>query len=331
MDKDPTLAALWEELGKLGFRHREKYGAVFKELYLAEKQITSETEREQVLLIRNWLLVPYSFWPIYFPGLGKHVLGEIRSGRRISAQVETILSFLRKFPTRAAQQIVAEHELEVQEGAYGRFLLSTAKFAALEAAKLKCPRFQADYARLKKDFNVDKFRDPRRGLLRRTMVMERNFKAESWFFQIVSDEEEAFQLALDSLCCAHDLYGIEGDRPLLQKLSVNVTPFNVLISVPLYLLPDFRRDINWNAIANLLATLGAEPIGEKRAAQEQEKIDEALRTLRAAETATALKLTGDARLAHIRKEAGLPKTADARKIRKLVADARVHLEGAADE
>jgi hypothetical protein len=327
MDKDPLLAALWEELGKLGFHHREKYGAVFKELYLAERNLTSDTDRGHIATIRNWLLVPYSFWPVYFPGLGKHLLSEIRSGRGVSTQVQTILGFLRRFPSKAAQRIVAEHEREVQKGSYGRFLKRTAKFAALEAAKLKCPRFQADYAKLKSDFNVEKYRDPKTGLLRRTMVMERNFKAEQWFFQAISDEEEALQLAVDSLCCDHNLYGIEWDRPLLQKLAVNVTPFSVLISVPLYLLPDFRRDINWGEIARLLVMLGAEQTGEKELSARAERDGMLRRVSRAANAADVLGLKGEEKLAYIIKEAELPKETGDRQVRKWIAAGKKLEEG----
>ena len=325
MDKDPLFEAMWAELGKLGFRHQQKYGRVFKQLYLAERNAAHIRDQQHLAFIRKWLLVPYSFWPIDFGGLGRYVASEVAAGRTLKPQIETILGMLRRMPSKAAQQIIIEHESEVEAGEYGRFMRVSAKFEAMQRAKMLDPRFQADWARLCREHNIEKYRNNPRRIIRRTMVMERNFKPPEWMILSLDEEEELLQLAIDALCYDHCLYGVEGDgKPLLLKVTVNVTAFGLLIGVPSYLLPDFKRDFNWNNMAKLLEALGAESIGEKRASTEQEKIDIAVRTLRAAERADALGLVGAERIQFIVKEGSHPPSTDARKIRKLVALAKEH-------
>ena len=40
---------------------------------------------------------------------------------------------------------------------------------------------------------------------------------------------------------------MEGEKPLLLKLSVNLTPFSTLIEVPKYWSFDPKRDLTWGA------------------------------------------------------------------------------------
>ena len=136
MEKDPLFTLMWEDLGKLGFRHREKYGNTFKQLYLQERNTDYLPDREHLAFVRKWLLVPYSFWPVDFSGLARYLCCEVASGRRLSTRVELTLSMLRRFPAKAAQRIIIEHENEVSLGEYGRFMRSSAKFEAFQKAKL---------------------------------------------------------------------------------------------------------------------------------------------------------------------------------------------------
>jgi len=81
-------------------------------------------------------------------------------------------------------------------------------------------------------------------------VEERNFRTNDWKFSWRT-EAERFQLVFDAFCHRWDLYGIEWDRPLLLKLSVNLTPFSTMIEVPRYWSFDPKRDLKWGAVTKL--------------------------------------------------------------------------------
>ena len=318
--------AMWDELGKSGFRHRERYGSTFRALYEAEYSAPDPVSRQHLAFVRKWLLVPASVWPIDFCGFGKHLVWEIKNGRSLSRRVELILRMVRRFPSKAAQAIIFEHENESSSGDYGRFFKSSAKFESLQHAKEIDPLFLEDLQALHDEFNIDKkqYRDAD-GIIRRSLVLERNRRPDDFYITSLDEEEQEFQLAFTAFCFEHNLWGIIGNKPLLLKVSVNPTPYSVLLEIPCYLLPDFRRDFNYTAIARLLESLGAEGLGDKRARNDRERLDLALRVWQAALQAEANGLKGEDRICFITKEGGMSPNDDARKIRKLLSVARDHL------
>jgi len=112
------------------------------------------------------------------------------------------------------------------------------------------------------------------------MVQERNFRPSDWKFSW-GTEAQRFQNVFDAFCHRWNLYGMERkktsnfklqtsgkpqnsnlkenanaaeeseDRPLLLKLSVNLTPFSTMIEVPKYWSFDPKRDLKWGAVTKL--------------------------------------------------------------------------------
>ena len=62
----------------------------------------------------------------------------------------------------------------------------------------------------------------KRGVIRRRLSQERSFR-EGWRFDW-SDRQSRFRNVFDAFCYAWDLYGVEKDKPLLMKVTVNPTP-----------------------------------------------------------------------------------------------------------
>jgi hypothetical protein len=56
---------------------------------------------------------------------------------------------------------------------------------------------------------------------------------------------------------------MEGDRPLLLKLTVNLTPFGTMILIPGYWSFDPKRDLNWKAITALHRARGVQRYGSE--------------------------------------------------------------------
>lgn len=111
------------------------------------------------------------------------------------------------------------------------------------------------------------------------MVQERNFRPDGWEFrwQTIRDR---FDLVFDAFCQRWILYGMEGDKPLLQKFSVNVTPFGTMIFIPRYWSFDGRRDIEWGAVNQLHRSREVRRQGEKLGLGELERKREAIKIQR---------------------------------------------------
>ena len=81
------------------------------------------------------------------------------------------------------------------------------------------------------------------------MSTERNLRP--WFSVNLRRRTDVFQAAFDAFCLRWNLYGMQNDEPLLLKLTVNLTPYGTMIHIPAYWSFDPKRDIRWDAIANL--------------------------------------------------------------------------------
>jgi hypothetical protein len=81
------------------------------------------------------------------------------------------------------------------------------------------------------------------------MNVERNLR--SYFSVNMRRKQEAFQAVFDAFCLRWNLFGMQNDKPLLLKLSVNLTPFGTMIHIPAYWSFDPKRDIRWDEIARL--------------------------------------------------------------------------------
>ncbi len=86
-------------------------------------------------------------------------------------------------------------------------------------------------------------------MIRRTLGAERNLRLP--FTLDWKKGKDRFQAVFDAFCLRWNLYGMQGDRPLLVKLSVNLTPFGTLIFIPAYWSFDPKRDVRWDAVMKL--------------------------------------------------------------------------------
>jgi hypothetical protein len=110
-------------------------------------------------------------------------------------------------------------------------------------------------------------------VIRRRLSQERNLR-EGWKFDW-ADERRRFQAVFDAFCYAWDLYGMEKDKPLLMKLSVNPTPYGTLIFIPRTWSFDARRDMDWGAIARLHRAGGVTKQGPKLSPSRMEQREDA--------------------------------------------------------
>jgi hypothetical protein len=195
------------------------------------------------------MLAPFTLWPVDFVGFGKHLLDLVEGSKALDADTELLLSFITDAPSPREHAAIAAHEHNVQTGNYESLITAQPKFIHAEQMLFENPDFQADWRRFKARFDVDKYRD-KKGIIRRRLAQERSFHPEGWEFRWKT-RADRFRIAFDAFCHRWVLYGMEGELPLLQKLSVNMTPFGTMIFIPRYWSFDRLRDMKWAAVIKL--------------------------------------------------------------------------------
>lgn len=135
--------------------------------------------------------------------------------------------------------------------------------------------------------------------------------------------DSVFQEAFDVFCWKWFLDGIEGDEPIVTKLSFDVTPFGTSLFIPGYWSFDPSRDIKWEQIKEVHESRGVvkrqgsafEP--NRRDLQIKEK-----RVLEAVEESRALGERGDRMVQRCIRMLNLPPNTDPAYIYRLIAAAK---------
>ena len=247
-----NLEADLRRLSRLAFRRTEKAREVIREFYLVKEKIRDRDDFTDVECLYQWLFTPLTLWPVDVAGLMTHMLRKMTAGATLDAKAKLLVRLLGPPPVQAIQDVAAAHEHLVQKGNYESLIKSQPKFEEIEQQLHR----NADF----NHFPVDEYRNPK-GVVRRRMVQERNFRS-AWDFRWTA-KKDRFQNVFDAFCHKWNLYGMEGDRPLLLKLTVNLTPFGTMILIPAYWSFDPKRDLDWSAISALHRARGVQRQGPK--------------------------------------------------------------------
>jgi hypothetical protein len=175
-------------------------------------------------------------------------LAALEKGKRLNSRQCLLIDLLPEPPDETICAAVADHEHKVQKGIYENLVKTQAKYSQNELAISSDPQLRRQWAQIKAAFNVQAYRD-HKGVIRRTMGAERNLRPS--FSVNLRHREDVFRAAFDAFCLRWNLYGMQNDKPLLLKLTVNLTPYGTMIHIPAYWSFDPKRDIRWNAIAKL--------------------------------------------------------------------------------
>lgn len=300
-------------LSKLAFRRMSECTKVIERYYSVPQQIR---EHPLLLAIYPWMFVPFSLWPFDISGAVESLIGRLSAGRRIDQDSEFLSRLLGELPTAAGCEIVAEYEHQVKGGNYESLIKAQHKFNLKEKLLAEDKDFRADWNRIKKRFDVSKHQGEN-GVIRRRMVSERNFRPPGWDFKWKSAEDR-FRLIFDAFCHKWVLYGMEYDKPLLQKLSVNITPFGTMIFIPRYWSLDRNRDLRWEAINRLHHSRGIPRQGQKLSANQIERKHQAENALKYWKEATKVGLKGEKRIGAVLSRLGWHPDTDAKQLRRLL-------------
>jgi hypothetical protein len=227
-----------------------------------------------------------------------------------------LFSFLQKTPTPKEQLAVGDHELQVRTGSYETHISAQQKFKYKEEILTANPVFKAEWDAIKTKFDVDKYRDPK-GIIRRLMVQERGFRLPEWECNW-SKQKSRFDTVFNAFCHRWILYGMEGDKPLLQKLSINVTALGTMIFIPRYWSFDRKLDLNWGAITKLHRSRGVHRQGEKLGFGEVARMKEAFKAQALWQQSKKEGLKGETRKEWVIKKMGWRPENDFSKFRRLL-------------
>ena len=329
----------WIEFGSLSYSFRRMLNQLRKDLARFSQSIfnravdctdvirdyhnLSKSQKEsaayvQLQQVYSWLFIPLTLWPIDFHGLTKHLLERIRDGKPIGPECDLLLTLLPLPPDAEICESVSIHEAAVKFGNYESLIHAQVKFDSIENELHQNDSFQSDWDAIKTNFDLDKFRN-RNGIIRRRMVQERSFRPKDWIFS-GANREDYFKAVFDAFCFKWALYGMENDKPLLQKLSVNLTPHGTLIFIPKYWSFDYKRDLNWGKVTELHRSRGVHRQGTKLFSGKSERREEAKRLAAILKESKRLRLKGDAKMTWIKQKMGYHPGTDNSRIRRLLKE-----------
>lgn len=242
-----SLAADLKRLKPRAFHRAEWAGDVLRRYHLVVRKLTAAAV-QQIQPLYLWLFVPPTLWPFNVEDALGDCLTILERGKCLSARQRLLIDLVSEPPDETVCEAVAQHEHLVHKGAYENAVKTQAKYEQTELALCAAPEFHRQWRRIKKAFKVAAYRD-HKGVIRRTMTAERNLR--SAFSANLRDRDELFRVTFDAFCLRWNLYGMQRDKPLLLKLSVNLTPYGTLIHIPAYWSFDPKRDIRWGEIAKL--------------------------------------------------------------------------------
>jgi hypothetical protein len=303
-----------KRLAALAYHRLENSEALVRKFHRFRTSHHADFDHLQKLY--DWLFVPITLWPIDIEGLLRAGLDRAAGGRCLDKAMILLIDLLPRFPSSRTQRAVSEHEHSVQHGNYEPLIRARHKYNQIESDLACDPTFQAQWDAIKAHFDVAKFAD-HKGIIRRRLVTERSMR-EDWAFRWTKTADR-FHAVFDVFCQRWHLYGMRRDRPLLLKLTVNLTPFGTMIFVPSYWSLDPKRDLNWRAITALHKVRSVPKQGPKLGANRLAAWREAIRAATLLKEADSLKLKGEARTSWMLKELGKDMRTDERQLRRILA------------
>lgn len=311
-----------EALEELAFRRLDVCGDLLKGFHEVREDISDKlASPEDAWRVYDWLKSPFSLWPIDFVGLAQNLLETLRKRSPLDSDMQLLLNLLPPPPTPSS--VIAAHEHAIAGGAYDNLVKCSEKFEEMEVQLKEDAEIGAAWREIRQRFPVEEHTN-RQGVIRRTLSHERNLRDVRRF-----DWAEArfrFSTIFDVFCYRWNLYGIERDRPLLLKLTVNPTPYGTMIFIPRYWSFDRDRDLAWGKVSRLHRAHGAIRQGPKLSPGRLAKHREAEAAVRYSDEARKLGFRGERRLQYILTKLKKDSRTDPSCINRLLREGRARLK-----
>jgi hypothetical protein len=315
--RNPSLQGDLKRLGALAYHRLENSGYLVRKFHRFRKGDHADLDHLQKLY--DWLFVPITLWPFNIEELFRTALDRALAGKRLEKTMVFVIDLLPPVPSERTRCAVSEHEHAVQHGNYEPLIRARYKYDQVEAELARDEKFQSHWNAIKAEFDVTKFAD-HKGVIRRRLVAERSIR-EDWAFRWRRIDDR-FHVVFAAFCQRWNLYGMQRDRPLLLKLTSNLTPFGTMIFIPAYWSFDPKRDLDWRAITALHKARGVSKQGPKLSANQSAAHLEATHAAKLSNEADVRKLKGEARLSWMLKKLNRDVRTDERQLRRILAKSR---------
>jgi len=264
--------------------------------------------------LHRWMLVPVTLWPIHLQPIFVACMDAIDKGKSLDEELKFLIAQLHEPLGEEACHVVAEHERLVWKGGYESLVNTAAKFDSIQKNAELNPDFLREWREIKAQWDVRQFTDSK-GIIRRSLTGERNLRARFWVEW--SDPKDRFQAVFDLFCHRWNLYGMEKGKPLVMKLSVNLTAYGTMIFIPAYWSFDAKRDICWDAVTKLHRARALKKQGEGLAESAAKRRSDSKKLKKLDADAKKLKLRGETRHAFLCKGLGLDERTDPKRLARL--------------
>lgn len=249
--------------------HRAEWDSPLRDRCVAWLALDKGPDRDLVTRVYEWFLCPVTMWPCRLNSLLSQMLDLVEKGCPTPAEMRLLVEVLPDLPSEKAVEVFVTHEHDVQAGRYEHLVpAARAKFSATEKELATNRAFRADWRKLSSAFDIDRHAD-HKGVVRRTLVSERNLQGPTtldW-----RNRGACFQAVFDSFCAKWNLYGVQKGKPLVLKLSVNLTPYGTMIFIPAYWSFDPKRDLRWGEVSKLHRSRGQHRQGEALAENAEQR------------------------------------------------------------
>lgn len=299
---------------KLAFRRMRDGASLLKRFH----ELSDEIKKDDVHCNRvyQWLSVPFSLWPVDIIGVADYLFQCRHSNKAPHPAINQLLEMLGNPPSEKTCNSISAHEHSVKGGSYETLIRAQHKFDFRESLLNQNPSFKADWKWIKSNFALKEFQGSN-GVIRRRMVSERSFRTLDWNFQWRS-KKDRFRNIFDAFCHKWALYGMQWDKPLLQKLSINVTPYGTMIFIPRYWSFDRHRDLRWRMVTRLHRSRGVSRQGEKLISNQTERRKQAEAARKFYATATKNGMKGEKRDSWVMAKLGLHPETDRKQLWRLI-------------
>ncbi len=305
-----TLKKDLTKLDALAYHRREYSQAEIRRFHA----LPDKKDRVSLEPLHRWMLTPISLWPMNIHDVFCACLDFIEAKKPFDEEMTFLLRWLPEPPSDEVCRVAMDHEHLVQHGSYESLVKTTAKFDSIEKEALRNPELLREWQAIKKQWDISQFANEK-GILRRSLTGERNLRPR--FKVDWSKPRNRFQAAFDVFCMRWNLYGMEGEKPLTMKLSVNLTPYGTMIFIPVYWSFDAKRDVRWDEVMKLHRARALKKQGEGLAdGIEQRRAHASKLKLLDAEV-KRMKLKGAAAHAFLCKGLGLVEGTDPKRLARL--------------
>ncbi len=267
-------------------------------------------------MIHPWLFSPVSLWPTNLDSFGNHLVTLIRRNHELGPEIGLLCQFLVPPPTEETNALISNHERRAQQFDFSHFIHSTHKYAFLEDKLTQNKKIQEEWRIIGGLFDVQKYQDSN-GIVQRQFVHDWNIRTilrTEW-----NRREDRFYAIFNAFCCRWHLFGMAGDKPIILKSSVDMTPFGTVIFVPYFWSLDARRDIKWKSIRAMHRSRGAINEGVKLGLSRTERRAQAEQVRKLLEQAKAQGIRAPERVEWVMGQLGWDNRNEMIRVRRLMS------------